>query len=745
MNTSGFQLDLAIVIGINDYKNGIPTLGTARQDAEAIAHLLKTEYHFQVHLITDTTDTPATSQNLKTWLETELPAIIKTATPSRLLFYFAGHGIALNGDEGPQGYLIPQDAKLGDVKTYLPMHKVETALAQLPCRHCLVILDCCFGGAFRWSSTRKLIAIDEIIHKERYDRFIQDPAWQVITSAASDQYALDSLDLNGDRGIAKNNTQHSPFAAALMEALSGSADVYPPATNGKPAGDGIITATELYLYLRDSVEIPTEAKNQRQTPQIWCLKKHDKGEFIFLPPGHQLNLPPAPSLDELEDNNPYRGLKSYETKDSDLFFGRTVLINKLCDAMSDRPFTVVLGASGSGKSSLVKAGLIAHLNGSTRKEQTQNQRLKPQEHSHECKYTDWKTLTPIRPGGSPTKSLNSVLKELDASSTLSATDRIDSKIFTEAIAVWSQAHSHTRLLLTIDQFEELITLCRSDLEKQQFLDVLVDLVKAHPDVLRLVVTLRSDFEPQFRSTPLESLWQDARFVVPAMNREELRMVIEEPASAKVVYFESLDNRGYLVDRLIDEVAGMPGALPLLSFALSELYQKLARRYLEAQKTGDTVERAITWADYDDLGGVTKSLTSRADEVYDRLVKIDPAYERTIRHVMLRQVPIAELNYPQPENSRVEEVMNQFSAARLLVSGTDSEGNSYIEPAHDALVRGWEKLRVWKTQEEENLILQRRLTPAAVEWDSIKSQEKDREQGILDRADFEFVRSSIFYG
>lgn len=615
MNASEFKLNLAVVVGINDYQNGVPPLGTARQDAEAIATILQTDYHYQVHLLTES---QATAQNLKQWLETDLPEAIKQDNPSRLLFYFAGHGIALNGDEGPQGYLIPQDAKLGEVSTYLPMQQVEAALTQLSCRHCLVILDCCFAGAFRWSSTRKLIPITETIHRERFDRFIQDPAWQVITSAASDQFALDSLDLKGDRGIAKNDTTHSPFAAALMSALSGSADTYPLAGNGKPAGDGVITATELYLYLRGAVEIPTDARNQRQTPQIWCLKNHDKGEFIFLPPGHQLNLPDAPSLDELEENNPYRGLKSYETRDSTLFFGRNTLIDQLCDAISDRPFTIVLGASGSGKSSLVKAGLIAHLDDSAQSRQSANQRLKPQENPHVCKSRKWQILTPIRPGESPMNSLNGVLKELGD------TDQLESKTLSELIANWSQSHPQTRLLLVIDQLEELITLCRNDEERRQFWQLLADLVKAYPDVLRLVVTLRSDFEPQLRTTPLEPLWQDGRFVVPAMTRDELRSVIEEPASAKVVYFESLENRGYLVDQLIDEVAGMPGALPLLSFALSELYLKLARRYLEAEKRGDRVDRVVTWADYDELGGVTKSLTGRADDEYDALVKADPA-------------------------------------------------------------------------------------------------------------------------
>jgi WD40 repeat protein len=736
MDVSEFKLNIAVVIGINDYQNGIPALGTAKKDAEAIAEILETDYQYQVHLITEN---EATSQNLKGWLETKLPEVIKTTTPSRLLFYFAGHGIALNGDDGPQGYLIPQDAKLGEVSTYIPMQQIEFALSQLSCRHCLVILDCCFAGAFRWSSTRKFFVINEIIHKERFDRFIQDPAWQVITSAASDQYALDSLDINSDRGIAKDNSHHSPFAAALMSALSGSADVYPPESNGKPAGDGVITATELYMYLRDTVEIPTDANNRRQTPQIWCLKKHDKGEFIFLPPGHVLNLPTAPKLDELEDNNPYRGLESYETKHSALFFGRTTLIEKLCDAICDRSLTVVLGASGSGKSSLVKAGSIAHLERSAQIEQTQNKRLKPQKHPHQCKYTAWQILTPIRPGEFPLNSLKSVLKELRGSETA----QIDSQILINTIEVWSKVHPETKLLLVIDQLEELITLCRRESEKQQFLDLLADLLKAHPNRLQLVVTLRSDFEPQFRNTPLEPLWQAARFVVPAMSREELREVIEEPASAKVVYFESLDTQGYLVDRLIDEVAGMPGSLPLLSFALSELYLKLARRYLEAQNRGDTVDRSITWADYDELGGVTKSLTHRADEEYDALVKIDPAYDRTIRNLMLRmvalggelarrQVPESELNYPEPENTRIQLVKEKFLSARLLVSGNDANDHTYIEPAHDALVRGWEKLLIWKKEAQESLLLQRRLTPVAEEWERVLKNDKEQAKRFLDK-------------
>jgi WD40 repeat protein len=251
-------------------------------------------------------------------------------------------------------------------------------------------------------------------------------------------------------------------------------------------------------------------------------------------------------------------------------------------------------------------------------------------------------------------------------------------------------------------------------------------IKAFPEQLRIVVTLRSDFEPQFRDKALKPYWQKARFIIPAMTRQELRSCITEPATARVLYFEP----PILVDQLIDEVAQMPGALPLLSFTLSELYLK----YIKSTREDKRSNRAITLADYEELGGVTRSLTQRADYEYDELVKLDSAYAQIIKQVMLRMVAIGggelarrqvlctELEYPEAENARAELVIERFVAARLLVKGQDTENHEYVEPAHDVLVRGWNKLRTWKQEEQENLILQRRLTPAALEW---KSQQQPR--------------------
>lgn len=289
----------------------------------------------------------------------------------------------------------------------------------------------------------------------------------------------------------------------------------------------------------------------------------------------------------------------------------------------------------------------------------------------------------------------------------------------EWVAAWRARHGSKRLLIIVDQFEELVTMCRDDEERRRFQQLILEALNAHSATLRVVVTVRSDFEPQFATSGLQPYWQNARFVVPPMTQDGLRQTIEGPASVRVVYFEPSD----LVDRLINEVVQSPGALPLLSFTLSEMYVK----YLE--RRGDN--RALTEADYKAVGGVIGSLRTRASQEYDVL---DPEHQATMQRLMLRmvsleggelarrRVPRSELAYgDELENKRMDEVVRRLSQARLVVEGMEEGTGPFVEPAHDELIRAWDKLWRWMHKGREAQLLQRRITQAANDWHTNQSK------------------------
>jgi len=828
---TNFTRNLAVVIAVDHYENkSIRDLSTPVNDAFAIANLLETDYAYkQDDLQTQVIrlfDKQATLAGIRDLLTKTLPQLALT-DGDRLIFYFAGHGLPRTNEDAPEGYLVPQDADPAKPDSFLPMREVAEELSKLACHHLLLILDCCFAGTFRWVvPSRDLIPVLKMIHREHYYRFIRYPAWQLITSSAHDQEALDVAKLNQnkrdeDKIPGYDDKLHSPFALALLEGLQHSEGVQ--RQNADLIPDGVVTAHELFTYLEQRV---SQLSKERQTPGLYPLRRdYDKGQFIFTSPKFdpEKQLEPAPKLNE--ENNPYRGLKSFDEKHAQFFFGRQVLIEALVKRLCqpEQTLQVVLGVSGSGKSSLVKAGLLP--------------RLRADEHQ-------WYILEPMRPQAYPFTALARVLlpvvnpalieqltqvsfldeklkqvvsqpeQQVDSTTQTTAStsattaplykaaqawgtaqpeaklllienyfaqleaqcsgeekrsltalhqallSEIDTTVqqlqqnrhyLSHEIQKWSQAHPNTTLLLVIDQFEELITMNQdsstdsrkaaqtganrpSDLKQLAFLEMLREAIAACPQQWRVVVTLRSDFEPRFLDSPLQAYWQAARFPVRAMNSDELRQAIEGPALKQALYFE-LDN---LVGMLIDEVGQMPGALPLLSFTLSELYVKLHERWTKDEST----DRALRMKDYEELSGVAGALTRRATEEYESQ-ELDDLERATMRRVMLRmvaiegsgvarrQVPESELVYSTTEeNQRREKVINQLVNVRLLVKGQET-GRTYVEPAHDFLLR-WNKLQEWIEQEKEDIALQQRLTPAANDWKNNRGGLWMREEGRLVR-------------
>ncbi|MEM6501756.1 MAG: caspase family protein [Cyanobacteria bacterium P01_C01_bin.89] len=736
--------NFAIIIGVNAYENGIPPLETAVNDAQAIGELLTKQYGYQVLYLLDTNATNAKIldclSQLKSGSLTLEEESIVLQEADQVLFYFAGHGVARDTLDGsgagsPAGFILPQDANINQVDSgqngqgradsFIAMQLVHDALVDLPCRHLLLILDCCFAGTFRWAGTTRSVRRSQQIYKERFKRFLNGTAREVITSAAHDEKALDSAIPLGNRFQVADGSRHSPFAERLLTVLSGQEKVYRDLY-----ADGIITANELFVYLNNTLADLTD----KQKPGFCQLKGHDKGEYLFLLPDFDpKKLEPAPILTKAA--NPWMGLKSYDIKDKDLFFGRDRALAGLLEAVKN-PTTLipVIGISGSGKSSLVKAGLIPKL-----------------------AEEGYQVIGPCRPGERCLESLRiSILRWLETLSpsaiaqlkednllTLPRNWNRDAGVFwrwLQRVAAKVKSSSKVEIkqwLFAFDQFEELITLDAVGEGKilLEWLSKLIEIAaeKSTDSTLKIVATLRSDFEGQFQEEIISREdWMASRYVVPALSMEDIRDIVTKPAAERVLYFDPPK----LVDRLVEDVAQMPGALPLLSFALSELYWD----YLEAVKTEERSDRTLTLAAYEKLGGVTGSLTQRAESVYGGFDREEQETARRILTRMVvptgelarRRVTQAELTYGAEVNELVQKCLSALVAGGLLVTGRTDRDEEYFEPVHDALVRSWDRLVRWVREDRENLLLQRRLTPAALEWEAQPKSSNWWNQG-LDRS------------
>jgi WD40 repeat protein/DNA-binding SARP family transcriptional activator len=353
---------------------------------------------------------------------------------------------------------------------------------------------------------------------------------------------------------------------------------------------------------------------------------------------------------------PFKGLAAFDVDDAGIFFGRERLVAEMVARLVGAPLLGVVGPSGSGKSSALRAGLLAALAAGV---------LPGSE--------GW-ALGLARPGEHPLRALERAL---------------------------AAAAPRGRLIVAVDQFEEAFTACREESERAAFVDALLACARDPRRRALVLVAVRADFYGRCAAYPeLSRLLGANHVLVGPMRRDELRRAIELPARRSGLRVEP-----ELVDALIADVEGEPGALPLLSTSLLELWQ---------HRDG----RCLRLAAYEHAGGVRGAVARLAESAYERL---DGGRREIARALLLRlagggegdavvrrRVPLAELEGERDE--AVGEVLSVLAADRLVTIGAGE-----VEVAHEALLREWPRLRGWLEEDAEGRRLHRHLIHAARDW------------------------------
>jgi DNA-binding SARP family transcriptional activator/WD40 repeat protein len=453
--------------------------------------------------------------------------------------------------------------------------------------------------------------------------------------------------------------------------------------------DGVRTVARLYAVGREEVEIPVEqlAESSGGVPRRvhgvasdWARTEASRrlgaaanraaaerrGLRIAEDDlaGNVVELQTVRERAELEDAErvvvacPFKGLALFDVEDAEVFFGRERLVAEMVARLTGAPLLGIVGPSGSGKSSALRAGLLAALADGV---------LPGSE--------GW-ALALLRPGEHPLGALERAIVE---------------------------AAPRDRLIVAVDQFEEAFAICRDESERGAFVEALLGRVRDSRRRTVVLVAVRADFYGRCAAYPeLSRLLGTNHVVVGPMRRAELRRAIELPAGRAGLRVEP-----ELVDALVADVEAEAGGLPLLSTSLLELWQR---------RDG----RCLRMSAYEHAGGVHGAVARLAESAYERLDPDSQRLTRRImlrlsgegdrEAVVRRRVSLAELG--SGLDRRVDEVLAVLARERLVSIGTGE-----VEVAHEALLREWPRLRGWLEEDAEGHRLQLHLGAAAREWDA----------------------------
>jgi WD40 repeat protein len=589
-----------------------------------------------------------------------------------LLVCFVGHGLL-----DPDGALYLATAATDHVRdrlefTAFPYATVRRELDRSPARQRVVLLDCCFSGQAGALTTPHVL--DGLATTVMSGGF-------VLASAAPEEVALAPAD-----------HRHTAFTGELIRLLRA----------GDAAGPPQLTLEHAYRRLERTL-------TDRDLPRPQRYASGHAGELVLAPnPAWQPSPQPQPPVVNDSGVCPYRGLSAYGVADAAYFFGRETLTRSLRERLAQRlpgaGMLVVGGPSGSGKSSLLRAGLLPAL---------EHNGLPGIPGSRA-----WPRMV-MTPGPRPLLTLARKLAGLTGEEPGALRTRLaddPAALYSVARAALARCIPETngnggapagarRLVLVVDQFEEVFTSCQDGPERRAFLHAL----DAAGSTMLVVLGLRADFYPRAADEPrLREAMQHGLLLMTPMTTDQVRAVIEQPA-----HKDSLRLEPGLAERILQDLGadqnaeddgGGSGGLPFLSYALAETW-----RY----RHGDL----LTLAGYEATGGIWQAVAQRAKRCYDQLTKPQRSAARMMlpRLVRLgqagtedtrRQVPRAEL----PTTDDAEQVLDSFAEARLISLDQDS-----VQITHEALLRAWPRLRGWIEADRAGHLVRQHLEESATGW------------------------------
>jgi hypothetical protein len=427
---------------------------------------------------------------------------------------------------------------------------------------------------------------------------------------------------------------------------------------------------------------------------ISILAKAARGE----PPGPDLQM----RLDSVNASIcPYRGLLYFREEDAPFFFGREEAIDKLTSAVQRQSFVALAGSSGSGKSSVVRAGLVPRL--------------------RRDRNTTWETVILV-PTDQPLKALARALVPLleptiDSFHHLAEAAKLAECFRSSSVSLYDiidrilERQSGTdRVLIVVDQCEELYTLTSDEEANHRFLDVLLEASSCAGSKANIALTLRGDFVAKaLAHRPLSDRLLDAQINLGPMTREELECAIRKPAEKTGLEFEP-----GLVRRILDDVGDEPGNLPLLQFVLKVLWDR--RRGL-----------VLTNETYDAVGGLRGAVATKADELFKGL---SDAEQNILRSVFMRLVSLSEGGQNTGRRAAFSElppggveVVFKLASERLLVTNrSTSDLEPTVEFANNALISNWGTFRAWVNEDREFLLWREHLGTWLSAWSRLRESD-----------------------